>query len=299
MIEELARLLQTEYQYAVEAQIVDAAEAEVARTSGQMESYFDLALYLQLADICWALERWDEAKHWYLHNAQVLLEKHAWRARYGEADRVGIGIADWEASALVKAGQLQAGRKHMQQAIEMWRGQAGSELALTQLGLHAAQAGWHEFALYALRVIEARQELPGGTGAAASQARRRLHYEPAQVNLLLGRWDGFGKAVEELAEGERLVEGRPGLAFPAPLQAALAAASRGLRTLAALHAGTLEPEQGRQMARQAFEEAMLHFYQFDGQIDWNLYFMRLNTRFADELAAGQPINPIPFIAVGY
>jgi hypothetical protein len=296
MIEELKQLLQTNYQYAVEAQVADNAEAEAARKAGQMPTYFDLALHLQLADTCWALEKWDEAKHWYRHNARVLMERRAWRAEHGGPEAQTEGISDWEAVTLIKVGNLESGREYLRRAITYWRQKQDSELVLTNLGLHAAQAGLPDLAPYALSIINARQQLPGGSGQAANQVRKLLHYEPAQVALLLGRWDEFQKAIKEVAEGERLIEGSPELAFPEPLQDALVDASRGLRILASLHAGEIEPEHGRKIARQAFEEAMLNFYHFSGQVDWDLYFMRLNTRLADDITAGQPLNPNPFAA---
>jgi hypothetical protein len=294
MIEELKQLLQGDYQYAVEAQIADDAEAEAARKAGQMPTYFDLALHLQLADACWALEKWDEAKHWYRHNARVLMERRAWRTEYGGPEAQTEGISDWEASTLIKAGDLEHGRDRLQRAIDYWRSQPDSELRLTGLGLHAAQAGLPELATCVLSIIDARQQLPGSSSQAATRARKLLHYEPAQVSLMLGRWDEFQRDIVALAEGERLVAGKTELAFPEPLQDALVAASRGLRALASIYTGETEPTEGQEGARQAFEEAMLNFYRFSGQIDWDLYFMRLNTRFAAELAAGQPLNPNPF-----
>jgi hypothetical protein len=137
-------------------------------------------------------------------------------------------------------------------------------------------------------VIAARQELPGEAGEAASQARELLHYEPVEANLLLGRWDDVLTEIEALKQGQRLVEGSAGLAFPEPMQTALVAASHGLQVLVSLHAGAIEPEAGRLAARQAFEEAMLNFYRFSGQIDWDLYF---RCTLADDLA-DEDVNPL-------
>jgi hypothetical protein len=109
-----------------------------------------------------------------------------------------------------------------------------------------------------------------------------------------GRWDEFEEELKAFEEGARLVEGNPGLAFPEPLQGALASASRGMRALSALRAGGAGNESARETARAAFEEAMSGFYEFGGQVDWNVYFMRLNTRFADDLVSGRPPNPNPF-----
>lgn len=294
MNKELKEVLETEYRYGMEARTEDAAQAEVALREGDQAHYFDLSMNLSLAEACWALEKWDEAKHWYRHNARVMLEQRAWHAVHSGPDYPKEATSDWLATTIIKAGDLEAGREHLKRVIAYWQSQAENNLVLTRLGLHAAQSGLAELAKHAHAIIEARLELEGGDGEDAGRARQALHYEPAQVNLMLGRWDEFQKAIEELTKGEQLVEGKPGLAFPAPLQEALVAASRGLRTLASIKAGTIEPKPGQEAARQAFEEAMLNFYNFSGQMDWNLYFMRLNTRFADELAAGQPLNPNPF-----
>ena len=294
MNEELKKLLEETYKEEIEAQIEDDTEAEEARKTGEMPRYYDLSLHLQLPDTCWALEKWDEAKRWYRHNARLMMEKRAWHAEHSGPDYPMDAILDWEAVTLVKAGDLQAGREHLKRAIAYFKTQPANSLAMTQLGLHAAQAGLPELATYAKAIIDARQELPGGQGEEASRARKLLHYEPSQVNLMLGQWDELQKDIQKLAEGERLVEGKPGLAFPDPLQNALVAASRGLRTLASVKGGELEPKLGQNTAREAFEAAMLNFYRFGGRVDWNLYFMRLNTRFADELATGRPLNPTPF-----
>jgi hypothetical protein len=294
MNQELEALLQVEYQYAVEAQIADEATAQQARNAGEMARYFDLSVYTQLADLCWALERWEEAQHWHRHNAHIMMEARAWRAKHSGPDYPLNAISDQEASALIMAGDLEAGREHLKEAFAYWQIQPDNKLILAKLGLHAAQAGLSDFAEYALEIIPARQELPGGDDETAIKARELLHYEPAQVNLLLGRWDEFLKGIEKLVEAEQLVKGKPGSAFPDPMQDALVAASRGLRTLASLYTGAIKPERGRLDARQAFEEAMLQFYRFSEYVDWNSYFMRLNTRFADELAAGQPIDQNPF-----
>ena len=98
------------------------------------------------------------------------------------------------------------------------------------------------------------------------------------------------KDAGELSEVARLVEGSHGIAFPVPLQNALVCASRGLKIVASMYTDEIEPELGQEAAKQAFEESMLHFYHFSGRVDCNLYFMRLNTRLADELAAGRTLT---------
>jgi hypothetical protein len=294
MNEELKELLETAYQYEITAQTEDDAEAEVARKAGAMAAYFDLALHLTLPDTCWVLGKWEEAKRWYRHNAKLIVEKRAWHAQHSGPDYPIEAMSDFEAGTLIKAGDLNRGREYLARAFEHWLNQPANHLVLSKLGLHAAQIGLPELAPHALSIIGARQALPGGGSKTAKQGRKALHYEPGQVDLMLGRWDRFEQDMKALDEAERLVTSSTTLAFPEPLQDALLSESRGLRALANMHTGALEPEVGQKEARQAFEEAMLYFYGFSGAVDWNLYFMRLNTRFADELAAGQPINPNPF-----
>lgn len=292
MTDELRSLLESAYQQGIKARIEDDAEALSARESGDMSTYFDLSLRRRLADVCWSLEKWDEASQLYRRNAQILAERRAWRSKKPELDT--SGISDWEAVTSVKAGDLETGRAQLRQAIDHWKGQQGSELTLSELGLHAAQAQSLDLAHYATSVVAARLELSGGTSEAATQARRLLHYEPVQIALLLGRWDQFGQEIEQLNEAERLVKKSRELVFPEPLQLALLAACRGFRAIASVHGGGSSRDRGRNTARQAFEEAMLHFYRFNGQVSWDLYFMRLNTRLVDEAAAGRPLNPNPF-----
>ncbi|HKG62313.1 MAG TPA: hypothetical protein VKB05_21310 [Pyrinomonadaceae bacterium] len=292
MNEELKQLLETAYQYELAAQTEDDAEAEVARKAGAIEAYFDLSLHLTLPDTCWALEKWDEAKHWYRHNAKVIVEKRQWHAQHSGPGYPIEAMSDLEAMTIVKAGDLDQGREYITRAIEHWLKEPGNQLVLTKLGLHAAQAGMDDLAQHALATIEARQALPGATSKEAEHARKLLHYEPAQVNLMLGRWNEFQRDVQALELVEQQVTGAGSLVFPEPLQLGLLSASRGLRALLSIPAG--EPEVQRKNARLAFEEAMLNFHKFSGRVEWNLYFMRLNTRFADELAVGQQIKVNPF-----
>jgi hypothetical protein len=294
MKKELQEILEIEYRQSLDAQSEDAVKAEAALREGNHPDYFDLNINQSLPEACWGLEKWEEARHWYHQNARTMLAQRAWHAEHSGPDYPREATSDWLASTLIKAGDLQTGGEHLRRVLGYWQAQPDNSLVISRLGLHAAQAGLAELAKSAEAIIEARFQLQGGEGEEAEQARQQLHYEPAQVHLMLGRWAEFQTASEELANGARLVEGKPGLAFPTPLQEALVAASRGLSTLASIQAGTIEPQPGQKAARQAFEEAMLSFYNFSGQMDWNLYFMRLNTRFADELAAGQSLNPNPF-----
>lgn len=285
---ELRKALQTEYRDAAEAQVEDAEEAESARKSGDMPEYFDLMRCLQLADLCWALEKWDEAKHWYRHNAQIMKEQRAWYAQR----RKPRELRDWEAISLVKAGELEAGRERLRAAVEQELRRDDSQIVLTELGLHAAQAGVAELTKHVELMVQARAMLPGGSSQAAQRARSVLHYEPAQVALLMGRWDDFSKEVATFAAGAAIVQEGKDIAFPEPMQDALVATSVGFQALLSLRGSRSEPV--RQKAGKAFEDAMLQFYRFGGQWDHDTYFMRLNTRMADDLAAGLTPNANPF-----
>jgi hypothetical protein len=290
----LSKLLEVDYAQAVKSRARNQARAEKARREGVMPAYFDRMRHVRFPDICWALEKWDEARQEYRRNAQLMVEERAWHAEHSGADYPLDESSDRRAACVVKAGDLKAAPEELERAVAYWKKQKPHDLVLTHVGLHAAQAGVSGLAKHAKAVVAARQELPGGRGKNAQRARELLHYEPAQVSLMLGRRDEFEDGLKSFEEGARLVEGKPGLAFPEPLQGALVAAARGLRALAGLRAGGVEPEAGREAARAAFEESMLGFYRFEEGVDWNLYFMRLNTRFADELAAGETPNPNPF-----
>jgi hypothetical protein len=74
----------------------------------------------------------------------------------------------------------------------------------------------------------------------------------------------------------------------------MVAASDGLRWLGDSHAATGNRPAAGDASRRAFEEAMLHFARFSGRLDHNVYFMRLNTRLVDDIAAGRPPEPNPF-----
>jgi hypothetical protein len=290
---ELKKALQMEYRQAVNNQIEDAKEAQSARKSGDLPEYFDLMRCLQLADLSWALEKWDEAKRWYRQNAQILKEQREWFAqRDGERQQP----LDGEANSLVKAGLLEASRALLPLAVEQELERDDSQIVLTGLGLHAAQAKLVDLTRHVGLMAEARAMLPGGESQAAKRAREILHYEPAQVALLLGNWDDFAREVASLAEGAALMKGDTDSAFPEPMQRALVATSAGFEALLSLRSSPSEP--GRQKARVAFEEAMLQFYRFGGLWDHDTYFMRLNTRIADDIAAGRQPDVNPFSVDG-
>lgn len=285
---ELRSVLQADYRDSVDAQVEDFEAAESAHKSGDMPDYFDLKLCLQLAELSWALEKWDDAKRWYRHNAQILKDQREWFAKRGEQRELR---SDWEANSLVKGGELGSAREPLEIAIEHQLSRDGSQILLTELGLHAAQAQIGELAKHVNSMVEARAMLAGGNSKAAQHARELLHYEPSQAALLMGRWDDLAKEVASFAKGAALV--RDGeTAFPEFMQNALVAACAGFQALLSLRSSPSEPL--RQQARKAFEEAMLQFYRFSGQTDYDTYFMRLNTRIADDLAAGRAPNANPF-----
>lgn len=294
MKRELRTILEAQYHEDVEWKDKNEREAEAARRAGNEEQYLELAVHTRLPDTCWALERWDEARQWYRHNARVLMERHAWHAKHPDPDYPLDGLLDWEAITLIKAGDLKQGRPHLEKAITHVRKEPDAELGLSELGLHAAQAGVNRLAKYAIEVDRAREELPGGKSKAGKTIRTLLRYEPAQVALLLGQWDTLQDHLKELAVAERLVDQHPGQAYPEPLERALVAAIQGLRATEELRQGAVAPKAGRDVARHAFGEAMLHFFEFGGRTDWNTYFMRLNCQLADDLADGREPNPNPF-----
>lgn len=161
-------------------------------------------------------------------------------------------------------------------------------------GLHAAQAGLADLAHNASAAVEARNELDGEETKAAKRIRELLQYEASEVALLLGRWDDLQSSLEAVAEAEQLVKKHSANALPKVLQQALLDSVRGLRVLVEMKSGRSDLNSGRSDARDFFESAMLGFYKFMGGTDWNTYFMRLNTRFADALAEGRPLNVNPF-----
>jgi hypothetical protein len=294
MEKRLRTLLEQIYQEEYAEATHNDAEAEEARQAGDISRAFDLTIRLRFADVCWALERWSEARHWYRHTAHILLKRRAWHARHSGPDYPLDELSDWEAPALVKAGHLEAAQQYLEQAVAYWQTQPESQLVLARLGLYAAQAQMPHLAPLALEAVAVRQELLVGGNATARRVRTLLHYEPAQVALLLGRWDELQTRLEPLTEAERLLHGRRILTFPRPLQQALLAAARGLDQMLAMRHNRVELEAGRAAATTAFEQAMLDFYTFNGDIDHHTYFMRLNTRLADDLAAQRLLNPNPF-----
>src|SRR5262245_10722002 len=96
----LQEILETEYRYGLEARREDEVAAEAALQEGDQAYYFDLAINQSLAEVCWALEKWDEAKHWYRHNARVMLEQRAWHAEHSGPNYPREATSDWLASTI-------------------------------------------------------------------------------------------------------------------------------------------------------------------------------------------------------
>ena len=292
---ELKKLLLTDFRYAKEAYEADSIEAENALKSKDMVSYYDYSLNLTLADTSWALGKLDEAKTFYQHNSKILLQKRAWHTEHSHSNYPIDAILDWEASTFIKSGNLETGKTYLKRAINYWNNRSGNYLVLTKLGLHAAQAGLEEEAQYANTVIKARLELSGSNSIIAQEVRKMLHYEPAQIQLLLGNWNLFNQEIEKFKRVEQLIKENKGLiAFPDALQKALIAAMKGLTLIALMHNNSIEIDTIKHTSIQAFEEAMLYFYEFNGQIDWNIYFMQLNKIIVNQLITSRKINPNPF-----
>jgi hypothetical protein len=267
---ELERLLAEDLAW----QARNEAEAEEARAAGDLARYHDLRVHERLPDTCWALGRWHDARRWYRHNAEARLGGREWHVRNSGPTYPIDELSDREAVALVKGGMLDAAGPALERALTYWRSEPASSLVLGELGLHAAQAGRADLAGDAALAREARKELSNDP-----ERSELLAYEPAQVAVLLGRQDEARHELERLEEAERLEP-----ILPDPLQDALLAALRGLRAL-------VDGDPGD--AQQAFEAAMERFYAFTGQLDANVYFMRLNWRMAADLADGRKPDPNP------
>jgi len=292
MNNELKEILEENYQYAIDAQKEDMAEAEQSAEDGIMERYFDLSLCLQLADCCWALEKWDEAKKWYRHNSRIFRERRDWFTEKEKQDSINA-LLDWETITYVRAGELETGKAMLSQAIEFFKEGSGNELILSTLGMHAAQTGMNELSVYVDSAVDARKQLQRENNPEILKKIEPLHYEPAMAMLLSGKWDEFLSHVEKLKEAKKFMTGNPQLVFPPDLQKALLSGSDGLIAIGAIYQAQHKDDLSAN-AVQAFEEAMLNFYRFSAQIDADMYFMRLASRFAGELKEHKKINPNPF-----
>lgn len=298
MKNELAAILEQERLYAADAREADEREAAAARATGDMPRAFDLSTCLVLADVSWALEDWAEARRWYAHNADVLIEARAWHGEHSGQDYPQEAAWDWEAATLVKAGRVSEGRDRLAEAIAYRREQPGSELVVAHLALHAAQVGNASLAGLIEPALTSRQEAAEvADGSELQLVRAGLHYEPAQVRLLLGDWHGFREELERLEEATRILGDAAGRVYPPEIERATVAAARGFRAVSELEAQTIEPELGARQARDAFESAMVAFHRVTGWVAPELYFMRLNVRLADQLGREEPLDPNPFASV--
>lgn len=284
----------------VEWQQQNRGLAAQSHQAGDRATALDYSLHKRLPDTCWALERWDEARYWYRHNAQVFVERRLWHTAHSGPEYPLDELVDWEATTFIKAGYLRKGGTYLERAIAHWQQQTGAELILTELGLHAAQAGQEHLVSVTSAIVTARQSLLMGDDPYTTRAAQLLHYEPAQVALLLQQWDGLDHCLSQLEEANQLINEYHLDVFPEPLQKAILAAGEGLQHLLRLKTLRLQITSevlsvtcGRAIA--AFEQAMGYFYEFDQRLDYHLYFMRLNTRLARDMAQGQVLNPNPFI----
>jgi hypothetical protein len=289
MNQSFAVLLERDYTEDRAWQAQNQAEAEQARQAGDLDIALDLSLHTRLPDTCWALERYAEARRWYRHNAHILTATRAWHSTNSGPDYPLEELLDLEASTLARAGDRAAAGPAIERAYAYWHGREDGRLVVSRLSLHAAQIGLPQFSADAAQAITARATLPGADGAAEQQLRAQLAYEPAQVQLLLGAWDGLAQALEPLIQARTALANRT--VFEPPLQSALLAAGEGLRQILALYRGETTSSAA---ARAACEEAMAGFYRFSGGVEHNVYFMRLNTLLADDLAAGRAPDPNPF-----
>jgi len=285
----LRRILETQYRHDAEWAERNQAEAEEARRNGDVEGYLTLARHGRLPDTCWALELWDEARSAYRHNAAVLTERRGLLER-SDPEELIDELIDEEAATLVKAGHLERGRVCLERAMDHFGDDPDWEVIRAELGLYAAQAGRRDLARHAGEALEARAELSEQSSREARLVVGSLQYESAQAAVLLGDWERAREELERAARVQEIVEQRPGRAFDPSLEEAIAAALRGLSELALLR----ERRGDAGSARAHFEAAMLAFYRFEDSTDVNTYFLRLNTRLADDLAAGREPDPNPF-----
>jgi len=297
MNKELKTILEAEYQEDISWQLKNEAQAKRARQTGNEAEYFDFAFHERLPDTCWALERWDESRHWYLHNALILTAAREWHKLHSEPDFPIEQFLDREATTHIKAGKLAEGRELLKKAIAYWKKEVEPELVLSELCLHAAQAGLSRLAHHASAAVEARKLLGVEKSKAAKRIRELLQYEAAEAALLLGQWDQLESSLDTVAEVEQLIKKHSINALPKFLQQALLDSIRGLRVLFEMKSGRTDLNSGKADARVFFEDAMLGFYKFMGGTDWNTYFMRLNTRLAENLADGRAIDANPFAEV--
>lgn len=284
MISQLKTILEEIYFYAVEARQEDVKEAESAFTSGNMPLYFDLNINLQLADVCWALEKWDEAKYWYEHNAQMMMKRRNWHKKFSEPEYPVDINADWEASTFIKAGHLQTGIDTVQKALHYWEKQPSPNDVLVQLILLAAQIGLKEFSLQCLERLSSIKS--NGIN------ELEINFVKLQVLLLTSQWNEFQP--ELIHFDDTIQKSQNDNLSNETINMAFSEASAGFKALARLQTGEGISTDNVQIAGNSFENAMIYFYKHTGLVSGYVYFMRLNTRFTEALASGNLIKPLPF-----
>ena len=274
MTTEFKKILDKIYFYAGEAQLEDLKEAEAAFLAGHMPVYFDLNINIQLADVCWALEKWDEARHWYEHNAQFMMKRRMWHINYSNPDYPLDINADWEAATLVKAGHNTSAKESIQKALHYWVSQPLSKEIIIQLALHAAQIGLKDLAELSILNVKVDK--------GDEVFNLELQFVSIEILFLMQQWTEFHNALIPFQDAVHKMEN--GKLSTEILYSALMEVSEGFNALDLLQTGKHESEGLVEKAKKSFENAMFHFYLYTGLLSGYVYFMRLNARFADEHA---------------
>jgi len=268
------------------------AEAAKQKARGNEVAAIDLRLHRRLPDTCWALGRWQEARRWYRHNAALLAERRVWHAAHSGPDYPHDELSDWEVITSVKAGLLDEARVQLGRAIAYWQPQPDSAPTLVELGLHAAQIGDERWRGLLDALVDARADQLLDSGAGARREGRMLSYEPLQVGLLLSQWELITAQLQAGAGLRRAAQQGARMLFAEPLQQASLRAIAGIEELLKLQTGAVGGDVAQ--ARLQFEAAAAHFFELNASPDPAVYFMRLNTLLADDIAAGRALDPNPF-----
>lgn len=292
MQQDLRDLLEAQYREDIEMQRANDEDVQRARRSGDQVEVLQKSLHLRLPDTCWALEKWDEARRWYRLNAQVWVDQRAFYA--SDPTYPHDEALDWEAEALVKAGDLSRGLDFIRRAVQHLEGDESAGIIRSRLALFATQTGDSSFESLIGEVVEAREWFATGKSGSARKARESLHYEFAQAALMQSRWADFERHVSVLSEGRNLVAAADDMAYEPALQAALVAAAEGLEVLAKLRSNPTHARELADRGKARFEDAMLEFIDILGAADHHTYFMRLNTRLIDDLLNGREMNFNPY-----
>ncbi len=272
MTAEFKKILDEIYFYAGEAQHEDIKEAETAFIAGNMPVYFDLNINIQLADVCWALEKWDEAKQWYEHNAQLMMKRRMWHLKFSEPDYPLDINADWEAATLVKAGHHNSATESIEKALSYWALQPSSQEIIIQLALHAAQIGLKNLAENTIL------NLKDNNGNAVNELE--LQFVKLEILLLMQQWTEFHDSLKPFQEAVRQYRNKD-LSDDSILQS-LFEVSSGFDALDSLRVSPMDDKTLVEKAKFSFENAMFHFYNYTGYVGGYVYFMRLNARIAEE-----------------